>query len=80
MAAVMATCHGCGDPFAAARRHARWCSDRCRKRHVRADVTDWPEGFADGEEALYRLVRDGRRKPEDALLLLVRAWPTKVAA
>ena len=41
---------------------------------VERDELTWPADFERGEEALVTLVRQGRRSPEDAVLLLVSAW------
>jgi hypothetical protein len=38
------------------------------------DEVTWPAGFERGEEALVTLIRQGRRSPEDAVLLLISAW------
>lgn len=36
----------------------------------------WPDDFEVAEEALVRLVSQGRSRPEDALLRIVLAWST----
>jgi hypothetical protein len=77
MAAVACICEGCGREFAVSGRgkRARWHSDACRMAATRASRARWPEFLEQGENALISLVLAGRRQPEDALLLIVSAWP-----
>ncbi len=76
--AKLCRCEGCGREFTVSGRgkRARWHSDACRKAATRAaNRSRWPDLLEQGEEALVSLIRSGRRQPEDALLLIVEAWP-----
>jgi hypothetical protein len=70
MAATLCRCEWCGSDFVASRKHARWCSDACRKAAKRSrtkTLPGWPRDFDRAEEALIVQIRRGEAEPLDAL-------------
>jgi hypothetical protein len=77
MAATVARCAGCGGEFAAARSHARWCSDRCRIAAKRQTGSNELARLADLTRGL---VIAGELCPEEALVLTIAPTPRILAA